>query len=77
MVKDDGVRVVVKMVDQFINKGGEMCWKIVVATISVLLHVPGRCLINQTCQIFQIRFTLNILVILGGIDICMKGVSTL
>ena len=77
MVKDDGVRVGVKMVDEFINKGGEVCRKIVVAPISVLLHIFRRCLSDHICQMFQIRFTINIYVILGGGDVCVKGVSTL
>ena len=77
MVKDDGVRVGVKMVDEFINKGGEVCRKIVVAPISVLLHILRRCLCNHICQMFQIRFTLYICVILGGGGVGVKGVGTL
>ena len=77
MVKDDGVRVGVKMVDEFINKGGEVCRKIVVAPISVLFHILGRCLCNHICQMFQIRFTLYICVILGGGGVGVKGVGTL
>ena len=77
MVKDDGVRVDIEMVDEVINKGGEVCRKIVVAPISVLFHIFRRCLCNHICQMFQIRFTLNIYVILGGGDVCVEGVSTL
>ena len=77
MVKDDGIRVIVKMVDQFINKGGEVGWKVIMCTILVLFHVPGRCLINYICQLFQIRLTFNFYVILGGSDVCVRGVSAL
>ena len=77
VVEDDGVGVNIKMVQEVVNKGGEVCRKFVVAPISILFHIFRRCLSDHICQMFQIRFAPYICVILGGGGIGVEGVGTL
>ena len=78
VVQEDVIGANIEVVQEVVNEGDEVDWKIIVRPIAELFHTSGWCISDHGRQVLQIRLAPYICIVLGagGVKV-VNGVGTL